>query len=121
MSVAKVATPNKQNYRPNLQGKTHTDVDFAIRNLFDGVADHDAAINQVNSQVGTINSTIPTLATKANPTFSGTVTQANPPVITAATTQTAAPSAGSADALPATPSGYMQMTVNGKTVHLAFY
>ncbi len=52
------------------------------------------------------------LAPIASPTFTGTVTQASPSVLTAATTATSA-TAGAASALPATPTIYLEISING--------
>jgi hypothetical protein len=52
------------------------------------------------------------LAPKASPTFSGTVTEPTPPVLTAAVTATSA-TAGAATALPATPALYLEVSING--------
>lgn len=60
------------------------------------------------------------LAPIASPTFTGTVTQPTPDVLTAATTATTA-TAGAATALPATPLGYLEMSVNGTTVRIPYY
>lgn len=60
------------------------------------------------------------LAPIASPTFTGTVTQPAPGVLTGATTATSA-TAGAATALPATPLGYLQMSVNGTVVKIAYY
>ena len=60
------------------------------------------------------------LAPLASPTFSGTVTQPTPPVLTAAVTATSA-TAGAASALPLTPLGYLDWSVNGVTVKVPFY
>lgn len=60
------------------------------------------------------------LAPIASPTFTGTVTQPTPGVLTGATTATSA-TAGAATALPATPLGYLQMSVNGTVVKIAYY
>ena len=60
------------------------------------------------------------LAPLASPTFSGTVTQPTPPVLTAAVTATSA-TAGAASALPLTPLGYLDWSVNGVTVKVPYY
>lgn len=60
------------------------------------------------------------LAPIASPTFTGTVTEPTPPVLTAAVTDTSA-TAGSATALPVTPLGYLEMSVNGVTVKIPYY
>lgn len=49
-----------------------------------------------------------------------TVTQPAPSVLTAATTATSA-TAGGATALPATPAGYLQVSINGTTFKLPYY
>jgi hypothetical protein len=59
-------------------------------------------------------------APAASPTFSGTVTQQTPAVLTAAVTATSA-TAGSASALPTTPLGYMTQVINGQTVKIPYY
>lgn len=56
----------------------------------------------------------------ASPTFTGTVTEPTPPVLTAAVTATSA-TAGAASALPLTPLGYLDWSVNGVTVKVPFY
>lgn len=56
----------------------------------------------------------------ASPTFTGTVTQPTPAVLTGATTATSA-TAGTAFALPTAPAGYLQVKVNGVTVKLPYY
>jgi hypothetical protein len=60
------------------------------------------------------------LAPIASPTFTGTVTQPTPSVITAATTATSA-TAGAATALPATPSGYLVISLNGTNFKVPFF
>lgn len=60
------------------------------------------------------------LAPIASPTFTGTVTEPTPAVLTAATTATSA-TAGAASALPATPLGYLEMIVNTVTVKVPYY
>jgi len=60
------------------------------------------------------------LAPIASPTFTGTVTQPTPSVVTGAATDTSA-TAGAATALPATPAGYLEMSVNGTTVKIPYY
>jgi hypothetical protein len=60
------------------------------------------------------------LAPIASPTFTGTVTQPTPSVLTAATTATSA-TAGAASALPATPAGYLSISINGTIFKLPYY
>lgn len=60
------------------------------------------------------------LAPKASPTFTGTVTQPTPDVLTAATTATSA-TAGAASVLPATPAGYLEVSINGTVFKLPYY
>jgi hypothetical protein len=60
------------------------------------------------------------LAPIASPTFTGTVTQPTPSVLTGATTATSA-TAGTASALPALPVGYLSMSINGTTYKLPFF
>lgn len=56
----------------------------------------------------------------ASPTFTGTVTQPTPSVLTGATVATSAV-AGSASALPATPTGYLQISINSANVLIPFF
>jgi hypothetical protein len=56
----------------------------------------------------------------ASPTFTGTVTEPDAPVLTAATTTTSA-TAGAATALPATPTGYLTISINGTLQKIAYY
>jgi hypothetical protein len=60
------------------------------------------------------------LAPIASPTFTGTVTQPTPSVLTAATTATSA-TAGAATALPATPAGYLEMSINGTVFKVPYF
>ena len=60
------------------------------------------------------------LAPIASPTFTGTVTEPALPVLTAATTDTSA-TAGAASALPATPAGYLEVSINGTVFKLPYY
>jgi hypothetical protein len=60
------------------------------------------------------------LAPIASPTFTGTVTQPDAPVLTAATTATSA-TAGAASALPATPAGYLDISINGTVFKVPYY
>jgi hypothetical protein len=57
----------------------------------------------------------------ASPTFTGTVTQPTPPVLTAALTQTTVGAAGGATALPATPTGYLKLSINGTVFAVPYY
>ena len=57
----------------------------------------------------------------ANPTFTGVVTHPAPAVLTAATTATTVGAAGGATALPATPTGYLSMSINGTTFKIPYY
>jgi hypothetical protein len=60
------------------------------------------------------------LAPIASPTFTGTVTQPTPSVLTAAVTATSA-TTGAASPLPTDPAGYLEMSVNGVTVKVPYY
>jgi hypothetical protein len=60
------------------------------------------------------------LAPSANPTFTGTVTEPSPSVLTAATTAISA-TAGAAGALPSAPLGYLEWSVNGVIVKVPYY
>lgn len=82
-----------------------------------------AAVAVSDANVTATQSNAAAIATKApsdSPTFTGTVTQAEPPTLTSATTATSATS-GSASSLPSTPQGYLQMIVNGETVKMPYY
>jgi hypothetical protein len=72
------------------------------------------------ADVSGLSAALALLAPLASPTFSGTVTEPAPPVLTAATTATSA-TAGAASALPATPLGYLEMVVNSVTVKVPYY
>lgn len=56
----------------------------------------------------------------ASPTFTGTVTQPNSTVLTAATTATSA-TTGSATALPALPAGYLEVSINGTDFLIPYF
>lgn len=56
----------------------------------------------------------------ASPAFTGTVTQPDASVLTAATTATSA-TAGAATALPATPEGYLEISINGTFYKVPYY
>jgi hypothetical protein len=60
-------------------------------------------------------------APAASPTFTGTVTQPTPPVLTAALTQATVGAAGGATALPATPTGYLKLSINGTVFAVPYY
>ena len=68
----------------------------------------------------TLNNAIALFAPLASPTFTGTVKQPAPSVLTAATTATSA-NAGAASALPATPAGYLEMSINGTVYKVPYY
>lgn len=78
------------------------------------------AVNENSTAITVLQAQIPTLAPIAAPSFTGTVTQEGASVLTAATTATSA-TAGSASSLPATPVGYLEMSINGQTVKLPYY
>ena len=59
-------------------------------------------------------------APKASPVFTGTVTQPESSVLTAATTASSA-TAGGASALPGTPAGYLSTSINGVNVLIPYY
>lgn len=56
----------------------------------------------------------------ADPTFTGVVTQPDATVLTAATTTTSA-TAGAATALPATPAGYLTISLNGGSFKIPYF
>jgi hypothetical protein len=60
------------------------------------------------------------LAPIASPTFTGTVTESTPAVLTAAITATSA-TAGAATALPVAPLGYLEMSINGVICKIPFF
>lgn len=59
-------------------------------------------------------------APSASPTFTGTITQPDSPVLTAATTTTAA-TLGAATALPATPAGYLSISINSTVYKIPYF
>ncbi len=56
----------------------------------------------------------------ASPTFTGAVTQPDAPVLTSPTTATSA-TAGAATALPATPAGYLQISLGGTDFKIPYF
>ena len=60
------------------------------------------------------------LAPLASPTFSGTVTQPTPPVLTAAVTATSA-TTGAASPLPTDPALYLEISINGTVYKIPAY
>lgn len=83
-------------------------------------------LNSYNSTTGAFTQTQPAVADvtgaapSASPTFTGTVTQPAPTVLTAATTATTA-TAGAGTALPATPVAYLSVSINGTTFKIPYY
>jgi hypothetical protein len=78
------------------------------------------AAQPVIADVSGLSAALALLAPIANPTFTGTVTQPNAPVLTAATTSTSA-TAGAATALPVTPAGYLTISLNGTNFKLPYF
>lgn len=78
------------------------------------------AATPVISDVSGLSAALALLAPKASPTFTGTVTEPDAPVLTAATTTTSA-TAGAATALPATPAGYLTISINGTLQKIPYY
>lgn len=72
------------------------------------------------SDISGLSADLALLAPLASPTFTGSVTQPAAPILTAATTATSA-TAGSASALPASPLGYLQMSLNGTLAKIPFH
>lgn len=72
------------------------------------------------SQITGLVSALALLAPIASPTFTGTVTQPTPSVLTAATTTTSA-TAGTATALPALPAAYLTVSINGTSYKIALF
>ena len=60
------------------------------------------------------------LAPIASPTFTGAVTQPTPSVLTAATTTTSA-TLGVGSALPATPEGFLSVSINGTIYKMPYF
>jgi hypothetical protein len=83
-----------------------------------------AAVGQIpalpQSQITGLVSALAALAPLASPTFTGTVTQPNAPVLTAATTTTSA-TAGTATALPALPAAYLTVSINGTNYKIGLF
>lgn len=76
--------------------------------------------NLPQSQITGLVAALAALAPSASPTFSGTVTQPDAPVLTAPTTATSA-TAGAATDLPATPAGYLEISLGGTTYKIPYY
>lgn len=72
------------------------------------------------ADVSGLTAALASLAPIASPTFTGTVTQPDATVLTAATTATSA-TAGAGTALPATPALYLEVSINGVTYKIAAF
>ena len=73
------------------------------------------------AQVTSLVSDLALKAPLASPTFTGTVTLPGTITVTGATVGTSAPSAGAGGALPATPAGYITVSINGSPAKIAYY
>lgn len=113
-------------YLPNVSPKNNNTQQIRRRynEVVSQVSQQVGAIATGTGDLGTLHNNVQTLNTTkapvASPSFTGTVTQPSPPVLTAATTATTA-TAGAASALPATPLGYLQTSVNGVQVKIPYY
>lgn len=87
---------------------------------YDDTTGYFSATQPAIADVSGLSAALALLAPIASPTFTGTVTQPAPSVLTAATTASSA-TAGAASALPVTPLGYLEISVNGVTVKVAYY
>lgn len=72
------------------------------------------------SDVSGLAAALALLAPIASPTFTGTVTQPDATKLTSPTTATSA-TAGSASTLPATPAGYLQVSLGGTDFRIPYY
>jgi hypothetical protein len=102
-------------FLPNTQPKNNSQSQVRRR-----VNDSVAAIADQTSELGTLTATVGTKAPAASPAFSGAVTQPALPVLNNAQIHTTA-NAGGASALPATPAGYTNITINGQQFRIALY
>lgn len=120
LSVSQVSAP-RAFWTNGSGGSTNTLV------LMDSSAPSDAfkyirnSAGQFQIVNGAFTSVIMALTDSGNAVFSGTVTTANGFAMTNAGTTTTAPSAGSAGALPATPAGYLTVSINGTDHEIAYY
>ena len=84
------------------------------------IATNTGDIGTLNTSINTTNANVATKAPINDPTFTGTVTQPDPSVLTAATTTTSA-TAGTASPLPALPAGYLTVSINGTNYKMPYY
>jgi hypothetical protein len=78
------------------------------------------ASQPIEADVVNLVSDLAAKAPLASPTFTGTVTQPDAPVLTAPTTATGA-TAGTATALPALPAGYLQISLGGTNFKIPYF
>lgn len=128
-------------YWPQLEGKAEPEVATSVKLLYTGIQQHDQAITSLKQQLSDaviakttvtaatsitesqVSGLVADLAAKApvdSPTFTGTVTEPDAPVLTAATTTTSA-TTGAATALPAKPAGYLTISINGTLQKIPYF
>jgi hypothetical protein len=100
--------------------QTFAAVTHEFLTAYDAVTGLFTAAQPVIADVTGLTAALAALAPKASPTFSGTVTQPDATVLTAATTTTSA-TAGAGSALPATPEGYLSASINGTIFKVPYY
>lgn len=85
-----------------------------------GVADPSQVPSLPESKITGLTADLASKAPTASPVFTGPVTQPTAAVLTSPTTTTSA-TAGSASALPATPAGYLVMSLGGVNVKVPYF
>ena len=81
------------------------------------IAGQDGDIGQLSTEIAALPDTF---APINNPTFTGTVTQPDSSVLTAATTSATA-TTGPTIVLPAHPEGYLVISINGSSFRVPYY
>jgi hypothetical protein len=95
-------------------------VDHEFLTGYDDTTGDFSAAQPAIADVSGLSAALALLAPIASPTFTGTVMQPTPSVLTAAATDTSA-TAGAASALPATPALYLEVSINGTVYKIPAY
>lgn len=109
--------PSTQNNNTNQIRRRYNEVVSQVTNQVGSIASGSGDIGTLHSQVKQLTSQ---KASLDSPTFTGAVSMPSLPSLTSASVTNSATS-GNASSLPSTPSGYMMMQVNGRTVKLPYY
>lgn len=100
--------------------QTFTAVTHEFLTAYDAATGAFSAAQPAIADVSGLAAALALLAPIASPTFTGTVTQPDATVLTAATTTTSA-TAGAGTALPATPEGYLSVSINGTIYKMPYF